>query len=504
MARLRRLDYNITEEGIKMDKITYRKTLDAHKGGIQFTLQGFETADKMARRIELTLTAGGDTYDLPSEGAEAMIYITSPSAKEPSIEKCVIRDNIICYDVLPITESGVTEMQVKVIGTSVTGARGVLIAPRFAVEVTQSDAEDVEAEKGASFTALEDAVAKASAAYDARLLRIEVDENCVFRAFYADGMVYETDAVQSMLMQVSTGLDLTSLVRDGLTNFTADEVAAEFEGRFKDEFARAIYSDSLSNTYNVPTFVMWDAETVNTPFKAGLVAVSEGFAIVYGDTYNHTAVAWTKGESGTFIRRTVNGAAGEWRAYITEDGGVIKGLLEIRKNGARLALVDEDGARSGVVEKDSVWDAVELRAQKDENNYSAIRVEPETESLDGLATFIRSVGGNKESFKLYGEHNLAHPAQIIVGSYEGVGEDSAAYDKTLTFPFAPQIVWLNGHIAVRPSDKAFKFILGTYAEYANVSWGEKSVTFYRTTGTVGSGTRFDWIGSHYDYVAIGV
>jgi hypothetical protein len=486
-----------------MDKITYKKTLDAHKNGIQFTLQGFETADNMSRRIDISLMASGDTYDLPLEGVEALMYITTPSAKEPSIAKCTIEDNAICYDVLPIVEAGVTEMQLKVIGTSVNGAKSVLISPRFAVEVLESNTEDAEAEKSTTFTALEDAVAKASAAYEARLLRIEVDENCVFRAFYADGTVYETDAVQSMLMQVSTELDLTSLVRDGLTNFTADEVAQEFEGRFKDEFARAIYSDSLLNTYNVPTFVMWDSETVNTPFKAGLVAVSEGFAIVYGNTYNHTAVAWTKGESGAFIRRTVNGAAGEWRAYITEDGGVIKGLLEIRKNGAKIALVDEDRARSGVVEKDSVWDAVELRAQKDENNFSAIRVEPETESLDGLATLLRSVGGKKESFKLYGEHNLPHPAQIVSDSYVGTGKDEEAYNKTLTFDFKPQIVWLNGHLAVRPSDKAYKFISGGSSEFAKVSWGEKSVTFYRTTSISGSGTRFNWIDSTYNYVAIG-
>ncbi len=486
-----------------MDKITYNKTLDAHKNGIQFTLQGFETADNMSRRIEVSLMASGDTYDLPLEGVEALMYITAPSAKEPSIAECTIKDNVIAYDVLPIVEAGITEMQLKVIGTSVNGAKSVLVSPRFAVEVLESNTDDSEAEKSTTFTALEDAVAKASAAYEARLLRIEVDENCVFRAFYADGTVYETDAVQSMLMQVSTGLDLTSLVRDGLTNFTADEVAQEFEGRFKDEFARAIYSDSLSNTYNVPTFVMWDDQTANTPFKAGLVAVSEGFAIVYGDTYNHTAVAWTKGESGAFIRRTVNGAVGEWRAYITEDGGVIKGLLEIRKNGAKIALVDEDGARSGVVEKDSVWDAVELRAQKDENNYSAIRVEPETESLDGLATLLRSVGGNKESFKLYGEHNLPHPAQIVSDSYVGAGEDEDAYNKTLTFDFKPQIVWLSGHLAVRPSEYAFKFLLGNTIEAADVVWGDKSVTFKRKTGVSGSGTRFNWSGLPYNYVAIG-
>ena len=36
-----------------MEKIIYRLTLDTHKNGIQKTLQGFETADKIARRIAI-------------------------------------------------------------------------------------------------------------------------------------------------------------------------------------------------------------------------------------------------------------------------------------------------------------------------------------------------------------------------------------------------------------------------------------------------------------------
>ena len=178
-----------------MEKIIYRKTLDVHKNGIQFTLQGFETADKLSRCVEINLTASGDTYELPLEGVVALMYITTPDAEEPSIEECTIKDNTIVYDVTPIVEEGITEMQLKLIGTNYDGARAVLVAPRFAIEVEQSNAEDESAKQTTSYTALENATAKANAVYHSRLLRVEFDELCVFRAYYADGTV----RIQSIL-----------------------------------------------------------------------------------------------------------------------------------------------------------------------------------------------------------------------------------------------------------------------------------------------------------------
>ena len=106
-----------------MEKITYRKTLDAHKNGIQFTLQGFETADNMSRVIEISLMASGDTVDIPLEGVVAMMYVITPSAKEPSINYCSIRGNTVVYEVQPITEEGMTEMQLKLIQSDIYGAR---------------------------------------------------------------------------------------------------------------------------------------------------------------------------------------------------------------------------------------------------------------------------------------------------------------------------------------------------------------------------------------------
>lgn len=182
-----------------MERITYRITLDTHKTGIQRTLQGFETADNMARRIAVNLVAGSDTYEIPFDHVVAMVYVTTPSASEPSINECIIEDNTIIYDVLPIVEEGITEMQIKLIETRESGAKKVLVSPKFAVEVTESGTDDESAEQSTTFSSLENAVAQAKGVYDSRLLRIEIGEDCRFKAYYADGTVYENDYLYEAL-----------------------------------------------------------------------------------------------------------------------------------------------------------------------------------------------------------------------------------------------------------------------------------------------------------------
>lgn len=183
-----------------MERIMYRKTLDVHKNGIQFMLQGFETADNMSRVIEISLMASGDAIDFPLENVEAIMFVKTPSASEPSINKCTIKDNKVVYEVLPIVEEGITNMQLKIIETSIDGATGILASPKFAVEVSKSDTDDESAERTTTFTALEDALAKAKAVYDERFLRMELSSDCMFRAYYADGTIYETDILKELFL----------------------------------------------------------------------------------------------------------------------------------------------------------------------------------------------------------------------------------------------------------------------------------------------------------------
>ena len=182
-----------------MERITYRITLDTHKNGIQRTLQGFETADNMARRIAVNLVAGSDTYEIPLDHVVAMVYVTTPSATEPSINECRIEDNTIIYDVLPIVEEGITEMQIKLIETRTNGAKSVLLSPRFAVEVTESGSDDEGAEQKTTFTSLENAIAMSNAVYNSRFIRIEIEKDCTFKAYYADGTIYENDYLHEAL-----------------------------------------------------------------------------------------------------------------------------------------------------------------------------------------------------------------------------------------------------------------------------------------------------------------
>lgn len=177
--------------------------MDTHKTGIQRTLQGFETADTMARRIAINLTSSGDTYEIPFDHVSALMYITTPGATEPSINECVIEDNTIICDLEAIRVQGITDMRLKLIHSCLDGARMVLATPRFALEVTDSGISDENATHTITFTSMENAIARAREVYDSRLLRIEIDGDCMFRAYFADGATYESDVLREVVYKAN-------------------------------------------------------------------------------------------------------------------------------------------------------------------------------------------------------------------------------------------------------------------------------------------------------------
>lgn len=185
-----------------MERITYRINLDPHKAGIQRTLQGFETGDNMSRRIAINLVASGDTYEIPFDHVTAMMYVTTTNAQEPSINDCTIENNTIIYDVLQTdTEmEGIVEMQLKLVEGDVDGARKVLCAPKFALEVSTSNTNDKIVQHTAVFTSLENAIAKASSVYDSRMTSFEVSDDCVLTITYANGAVYENDILKNAFL----------------------------------------------------------------------------------------------------------------------------------------------------------------------------------------------------------------------------------------------------------------------------------------------------------------
>lgn len=90
------------------------------------------------------------------------------------------------------------------------------------------------------------------------------------------------------------------------------------------DIGNAPYSADLMSDRNVPAFVRWDSETLNTPYKAGLTTATSGFAFVYGQyTGWQTVVAFTTGLEMAFVHTTGNGVPSEWSAFISRNPRVI-------------------------------------------------------------------------------------------------------------------------------------------------------------------------------------
>lgn len=89
------------------------------------------------------------------------------------------------------------------------------------------------------------------------------------------------------------------------------------------EKGTAVYSSNLLDEHSSPIFVRWDVKTLNTPYKAGLTASAEGFALVSGAMSGwHTIVCWTKGgttSSNMWVHTYDSGKAYGWRKYTTDD-----------------------------------------------------------------------------------------------------------------------------------------------------------------------------------------
>lgn len=177
-----------------MGPITYRIQLDATKDGVQKILRGFFTGDVMSRRIAISILNGSVPLTM-GENTAAIMYVAKPNGVT-NYNACTIEGNTIYYDVLQadVDANGITEMQVKVMD----GER-VLYAPFFAVEVQTEKNSDTEAVATPTFTALEEALAKAEVVYNTRLESIDIAEDLTFTATYADGSSYVSEAIKEAI-----------------------------------------------------------------------------------------------------------------------------------------------------------------------------------------------------------------------------------------------------------------------------------------------------------------
>lgn len=216
-----------------MEKINYRIVLDAHKGGVQKVLRGFFTGDVASRTIAVNINASGVSCEF-GIGTTAIMYVTKENGVT-NYGACEVVDNTVYYDVLQADTdvAGVVEMQLKVMNETT-----VLYAPTFALEVQESKASDTAAETTPQFSALEAMVAKAQLVYDTRLLSIELKDDLTFVANYADGTVYESDALTNMKDDVNSALlEMTEKIRE------VDEAEIERKRAFdraRDELNRLV------------------------------------------------------------------------------------------------------------------------------------------------------------------------------------------------------------------------------------------------------------------------
>ncbi len=184
-----------------MDKAIYRISLDISRNGIQRTIQGLETGDRYAREIRIVLRNGKEEFELPNDNnITASMYVRTPSSSTPSINECTIDGNEIVYALEPndVCEIGTTIMQLKVVGNAFKGADKVLVAPRFAVEVWESEIDDSTAESTATYTALENALANATTYYNKRFDHLNVTDDYRVQVFFADGYIYESDELNKI------------------------------------------------------------------------------------------------------------------------------------------------------------------------------------------------------------------------------------------------------------------------------------------------------------------
>ena len=188
-----------------MNKLTYRFTLDTQKNGIQRVLQGFQTGENTARRMEITLKEGPENFILPLANISASMYVKRPSQTDPSINACEIdsENNRISYNVLDqdISEAGLVELQLKVINT-VGEDIITLVSAKFGMEVWESNIDDSEAESTTTYTALTEAIAEAEAMKDSAIADLYIDENNIFTVVFGDGTEYTSTVIADAIARI--------------------------------------------------------------------------------------------------------------------------------------------------------------------------------------------------------------------------------------------------------------------------------------------------------------
>ena len=92
-----------------------------------------------------------------------------------------------------------------------------------------------------------------------------------------------------------------------------DQITQNTQGitQLNSNIAKAIYAADLKAGFGEPTFVKWNGDTLNTPYKDGKTTASLGWAIVYG-TDMLTMLAGAMGASVLWVRSILPGGDSGW------------------------------------------------------------------------------------------------------------------------------------------------------------------------------------------------
>lgn len=295
-------------------------------------------------------------------------------------------------------------------------------------------------------------------------------------------------------------LDIDKIIENAIAETISEEVGDILEERFRDMLSEAKYVTDLNDPFDMPTFVKWDVETENTPYKSGLTQSTEGFAFVYGE-YNkdHTIVAWTKiGEN--FTHRVVGGSATEWDKTITSSGGTMTGPLGL-------------GGGKGSVSADDGGAFIETARENETLRQIKVKNPSVEESLEQAAKIIEKKEGVPSEFNLFGEHNMDLMsslgfARIEYGSYIGTGTYGKDNPRSITFKRVPKVVFVCGKgpylIAVNGCENVSLISwIGNYTISVSTEWNDKTFTWIgssvKDVGAKGSLNTKDQV---YYYLAI--
>ena len=157
----------------------------------------------------------------------------------------------------------------------------------------------------------------------------------------AGKVVVAQTLIDAIAQKVMNDLVAKSMIDNNLLGTDATHVLASPQGKALDEkitqlysnLATAIYSSDLMAAYDRPTFVRWDENTANTPYKAGLTMNQVGFAFCHGRYSGwQTIVAFSEGSKETFFHYCISGVPSNWLTIFSISENTLADALHTGNN----------------------------------------------------------------------------------------------------------------------------------------------------------------------------